>query len=163
MQFKMLTTYQELISIILRDYDNEKELIRVIYSTENIVNYVQKLYLREFEEASIEYNNKQSCEDSNWQNFGKIAKAKISCLNSDISELKHFIDVSKLSKRTNNADGEMKDYKLTRYDCYLIAQNGESRKKVIALAQTYFAVQTRKHEISEKEYSIKVLLNYCES
>ena len=92
---------------------------------------------------------------SNWQNFEKIIdKAKKSCQNSDISVFEHFTDVSKLSKRANNAKIEIKDYKLTRYACYLIAQNGDSRKKVIALAQTYFAVQTRKQEISEKEYSM---------
>ena len=92
---------------------------------------------------------------SNWQNFEKIIdKAKISCQNSNISVFEHFTDVSKLSKRANNAEVEIKDYELTRYACYLIAQNGDSRKKVIALAQTYFAVQTRKQEISEKEYSM---------
>lgn len=92
---------------------------------------------------------------SNWQNFEKIIdKSKISCKNSGISVFEHFIDVNKLSKRANNAEVEIKDYELTRYACYLIAQNGDSRKKVIALAQTYFAVQTRKQEISEKEYSM---------
>ena len=92
---------------------------------------------------------------SNWQNFEKIIdKAKISCENSGISVFEHFIDVNKLSKRANNAEVEIKDYELTRYACYLIAQNGDSRKKVIALAQTYFAVQTRKQEITEKEYSM---------
>ena len=81
---------------------------------------------------------------ANWQNFEKIIeKAKISCQNSDISVFEHFTDVNKLSKRANNAEVEIKDYELTRYACYLIAQNGDSRKKVIALAQTYFAVQTR--------------------
>ena len=92
---------------------------------------------------------------SNWQNFEKtINKAKMSCQNSDISVFEHFIDINKLSKRANNAEVKISDYKLTRYACYLIAQNGDSRKKVIALAQTYFAVQTRKQEISEKEYSM---------
>ncbi len=89
-----------------------------------------------------------------WRKFENVInKAKESCKNSDISVLEHFVDVDKLSKRANNAEVVIKDYKLTRYACYLIAQNGDSRKKVIALAQTYFAIQTRKQEISEKEYS----------
>ena len=92
---------------------------------------------------------------SNWQNFEKIInKAQISCKNSDISEFDHFIDVSKTIKMPKGAEKTIKDYKLSRYACYMIAQNGDSRKKVIALAQTYFAVQTRKQEISEKEYSM---------
>ena len=92
---------------------------------------------------------------SNWQNFEKIIdKAKISCKNSDISVFEHFTDVSKTIQMPKGAEKAILDYKLTRYACYLIAQNGDSRKKVIALAQTYFAVQTRKQEITEKEYSM---------
>ncbi len=90
-----------------------------------------------------------------WRRFENVIdKAKQACENSDISVFEHFADVGKLSKRANNAEVEIKDYKLTRYACYLIAQNGDSRKKVIALAQTYFAIQTRKQEITEKEYSL---------
>ncbi len=92
---------------------------------------------------------------SNWQNFEKIIdKAKISCENSEISVFEHFTDVSKTIKMPKGAEKTIVDYKLTRYACYLIAQNGDSRKKVISLAQTYFAVQTRKQEITEKEYSM---------
>ena len=94
-------------------------------------------------------------EYSNWQNFEKIVnKAIISCKNSGISEAEHFTDVSKTIKMPKGAEKEVIDYKLSRYACYLIAQNGDSRKKVIALAQTYFAVQTRKQELTEKEYSL---------
>ena len=90
-----------------------------------------------------------------WRRFENVIdKAKQACENSDISVFEHFADVGKLSKRANNAEVQIKDYKLTRYACYLIAQNGDSRKKVIALAQTYFAIQTRKQEITEKEYTL---------
>ena len=90
-----------------------------------------------------------------WENFEKVInKAKDACQNSGISAFEHFPDVRKLSKRANNAEVIISDYKLTRYACYLIAQNGDSRKKVIALAQTYFAIQTRKQELTEKEYSM---------
>ena len=109
-------------------------------------NGVEFWYARELMKI-LEYNK--------WENFEKVInKAKDACKNRGISVFEHFPDVRKLSKRANNAEIEIKDYKLTRYACYLIAQNGDSRKKVIALAQTYFAVQTRKQEITEKEYSM---------
>ena len=94
-------------------------------------------------------------EYSKWENFEKvIAKAKEACENSSMSAFEHFPDVRKTIKMPKGAEKIILDYKLTRYACYLIAQNGDSRKKVIALAQTYFAIQTRKQEISEKEYSL---------
>ena len=89
-----------------------------------------------------------------WENFKKvIEKAKISCKNSEISTKDCFPDIRKPIISGKGKEELIEDYKLTRYACYLIAQNGDNRKKVIALAQTYFAVQTRKQEISEKEYS----------
>ena len=89
-----------------------------------------------------------------WRKFENvIEKAKKSCEKAGTSEAEHFVGADKLSKRANNAEVIIRDYKLTRYACYLIAQNGDSRKEVIALAQTYFAIQTRKQEISEREYS----------
>ena len=64
----------------------------------------------------------------------------------------HFADVGKTIKMPKNAIKTVIDYKLTRYACYLIAMNGDSKKEVIALAQKYFAIQSRKQELSEKEY-----------
>ena len=92
---------------------------------------------------------------SKWENFKKvIGKAMIACENSGISAKDCFTDVRKSIISGKGKEDFIEDYKLTRYACYLIAQNGDSRKKVIALAQTYFAVQTRKQEITEKEYSM---------
>ena len=90
-----------------------------------------------------------------WRKFdGVIQRAKKACINSSINELDHFVEADKMVRIGSGAERMQKDYKLTRYACYLIAQNGDTRKKVIALAQTYFAIQTRKQEISEKEYSL---------
>ena len=91
---------------------------------------------------------------SKWENFIKvIVKAIDACKNSIINYKEHFPDIRKTLEMPNNAVKEIIDYKLSRYACYLIAQNGDSRKKTIALAQTYFAIQTRKQELSEKEYN----------
>ena len=90
-----------------------------------------------------------------WRKFENvIQKAIMACKNTCISEVDHFVGADKMVQIGSGAERKQKDYKLTRYACYLIAQNGDSRKKVIALAQTYFAIQTRKQEISEKEYSL---------
>ena len=89
-----------------------------------------------------------------WRKFENVIdKAKVSCENSGISSFDHFVGVDKMVQIGSGAKRKQLDYKLTRYACYIVAQNGDSRKKVIALAQTYFAVQTRKQEINEKEYS----------
>ena len=89
-----------------------------------------------------------------WRRFENvISKAKLSCQNSNININDHFADIGKMVDIGSNTKRETNDYKLSRYACYLIAQNGDSRKKTIALAQTYFAIQTRKQELSEKEYS----------
>lgn len=90
-----------------------------------------------------------------WRKFdGVIEKAKKACENSNINSLDHFVGIDKTIQMPKGARKGIKDYKLTRYACYLIAQNGDSRKRVVALAQTYFAIQTRKQEISEKEYCL---------
>ena len=90
-----------------------------------------------------------------WRKFEKVIQKVINaCKNTGISEEEHFVGTDKMVQIGSGAERKQKDYKLTRYACYLIAQNGDSRKKVIALAQTYFAIQTRKQEISEKEYSL---------
>ena len=128
---------------------------------EKFQNYTNKNFedIKHIDENGIEYWEARELmkilEYNKWENFIKVInKAKDACENSNISALEHFPEVRKMSKRANNAEVIIKDYKLTRYACYLIAQNGDSRKQVIALAQTYFAVQTRKQEISEKEYSL---------
>lgn len=115
--------------------------------------------IKHFDENGNEYWFARELKDvlsyKEWRKFeGVIDKAIKSCQNSGISAFEHFVGADKTIKMPNEARKSIKDYKLTRYACYLIAQNGDSRKKVIALAQTYFAIQTRKQEISEREYSL---------
>lgn len=92
-------------------------------------------------------------EYKDWRNFLKVLnKAKEACRNSGFNIDEQLVDVNKLSQRNNNAIANIQDYKLSRYMCYLIVQNADPNKEVVALGQTYFAIQTRKQEITEQEY-----------
>ena len=89
-----------------------------------------------------------------WQRFTNvIKKAMENCKNSNYKILDHFISADKMVKIGSNTTRKIRDYKLSRYACYLIVLNCDPRKKIIALAKAYFAIQTRKQELSEKEYS----------
>ena len=90
-----------------------------------------------------------------WRKFtGVIKKAIVACETSNNDSSYHFVQVDKMIDLAKSARRKITDYHLTRYACYLIAQNGDSKKEVIALAQTYFAIQTRKQELLEQEYNL---------
>ncbi|MBP3444575.1 MAG: DNA damage-inducible protein D [Bacilli bacterium] len=89
-----------------------------------------------------------------WQKFENVIEnAKIACENSDNAVSDHFTQVGKMINTGKTAKRKVVDFKLSRYACYLIVQNANPNKEVVALGQTYFAVQTRKQELTEKEYS----------
>lgn len=98
-------------------------------------------YARELREV-LEYTE--------WRNFLKVVdKAKTACENSGIEVEDHFVDVNKMVAIGSGAEREIDDIQLSRYACYLIMQNSDPRKEVVAVGQTYFAVKTRQQEIIE--------------
>ena len=83
-----------------------------------------------------------------WRNFLKVInRSMIACDNSGNNTLDHFVEVDKMVEIGSKTKRKIKDYELTRYACYLIMQNGAPRKEIIALGQTYFAVQTYRQEV----------------
>lgn len=89
-----------------------------------------------------------------WRKFeGVIEKAKMACEGSSNKVIDHFVGSAKMVGLGSGSKRKVNDYKLSRYACYLIVQNADSRKKEVALGQTYFAIQTRKMELTEEEYN----------
>ena len=125
----------------------------------NIEEFEERIFedIRHIDEFGYEFwyarELKEVLKYSQWRRFKEvIEKAKITCNTSNYNILDHFADVGKMVSIGSGAYKKIDDYKLSRYACYLIVQNGDPRKKEIALGQTYFAIQTRRQEISEKEY-----------
>jgi DNA-damage-inducible protein D len=89
-------------------------------------------------------------EYAKWENFSKVTdRAMIACKNSGFEVSDHFLEVRKMVAIGSGAKREQTDYELSRYACYLIVQNGDPRKEIIALGQTYFAIQTRRAEVAD--------------
>lgn len=111
-------------------------------SVKHINEYGEEFWYARDLQVALEYNK--------WDNFKKVIdKAIIACEKSQYDIKDHFAEVGKMVNIGSGAERELQDYMLSRYACYLIVQNGDSRKKVIALGQTYFAVKTRQQELIE--------------
>lgn len=92
----------------------------------------------------------QVLEYTEWRNFCTVVeRAKTACENSGVASSDHFVDVNKMVAIGSGAEREVDDIMLSRYACYLIVQNGDPRKEIIAVGQTYFAVKTRQEELIE--------------
>jgi DNA-damage-inducible protein D len=112
-----------------------------------------------YEQDGIEYWLARELQEllgyADWRNFvNAINKAKESCETTGEAVLDHFVDVNKMVKIGSGAERKQEDIMLTRYACYLIAQNGDPKKEQIAFAQSYFAIQTRKQELLEERIQL---------
>ena len=110
--------------------------------------------IKKIREDGTEYWNARELSEvlqyKKWENFSKVIdRAKLACQNSGRNIEDHFPEVRKMVEIGSNTIRELLDYELSRYACYLIVQNGDPRKEVIALGQTYFAIQTRRQEVAD--------------
>ena len=124
---------------------------KTIYAMKNAFDEIVKIIQEEAVEFWYARDLMALLGYDRWENFHKaIERAIDSCKASEIEPADHFRRVTKMVQIGSGAERAVKDYMLTRYACYLIAQNGDPRKEEIAFAQSYFAVQTRKQELIEE-------------
>ena len=141
-QAKLNELSERVLSKALTEDEQNSYTETLFESIKHINEYGNEFwYARELQNA-LEY--------SKWDNFKRVIdKAVSACANSENNVADHFADVGKMVNVGSGAEREIEDYELSRYACYLIVQNADPRKKVIALGQTYFAVKTRQQELIE--------------
>lgn len=125
----------------MTDVENYSEIVfeKIKHLDENGIEF---WYARDLQ-VVLEYKE--------WRNFTKVIdKAKDACINSNFSISDHFERIDKTIELGSTTTRKIEDIKLTRYACYLIVQNSDPRKSIVALGQTYFSMQTRKQEIAEE-------------
>ncbi len=125
-----------------------------------IKEYTEKMFddIKHIDEFGSEYwlarELQKVLEYKRWDKFNNVINnAKMACKKSNYAYEDHFSQVGKMIELAKEAKRTILDYKLSRYACYLIVQNADPKKEVVALGQTYFAIQTRKMELTEREYS----------
>lgn len=142
------------------DAVSERVLSKAL-TIEDATNYSEALFesIRHINEYGEEFwyarELQTALEYTEWRNFKKVIdKAILACESSDNLASDHFVDVNKMVEIGSDTERSISDIALSRYACYLIVQNGDPRKKVIALGQTYFAVKTRQQELIENFESL---------
>lgn len=143
----------------MQDFENKlnefsEKVLGKALTEEEQNNYTESLFesIKHINEYGEEFwyarDLQTALEYKEWRNFSKVLeKAKVACENSKNSINDHFVEINKTIAMPKTAIKDIADFKLSRYACYLIVQNGDPRKKVIALGQTYFAVKTRQQEL----------------
>ena len=133
---------ERVLSKALTPEEETNQTESLFESIRHVNEYGEEFWLARELQAALEYKR--------WDKFSNvIEKAKNACKNSENIVSDHFSQVGKMVNIGSGVEREIDDYELSRYACYLIVQNGDSRKKVIALGQTYFAVKTRQQELIE--------------
>lgn len=134
--------HERVLSKALSSEEENNYTESLFESIKHINEYGQEFWYARDLQTALEYTE--------WRNFSKVLeRAMAACQNSENQVADHFVEVNKTIPMPKTATKEILDYELSRYACYLIVQNGDPRKKVIALGQTYFAVKTRQQELIE--------------
>lgn len=139
---KLSEIHERVLGKALTNEEQNNYTETLFESIKHINKYGEEFWYARELQVALEYKQ--------WRRFKEVIdRAIIACKNSENAISEHFADIGKTSPMPNGGERVIDDYELSRYACYLIVQNGDARKKVIALGQTYFAIKTRQQELIE--------------